>query len=56
MISAYALLSFVAATWFAFGGVDRINPKARGAGIGFRLLLIPASLVLWPWLCWRART
>jgi len=31
-------------------GVDRIDPNARGAGLGFRLLILPGSAALWPLL------
>lgn len=55
MMAAYLALSFVVALWFAFGGVDRLDEKARGAGWGFRLLLIPGAMALWPWLLWRLR-
>lgn len=55
MIITYLLVSFAAAVWFAARGVDRLDEKARGAGWGFRLLLIPGAMVFWPLLLGRRR-
>ena len=33
---------------FAFVGVQRIDPDAAGAGIGFRLVILPGVVMLWP--------
>ncbi len=40
---------------FVFRGVDRIDPAARGAGVGFRLLILPGVVALWPLLFLRWR-
>jgi hypothetical protein len=29
-------------------GVSRIDPAAKGAGLGFRLIIFPGVLALWP--------
>jgi hypothetical protein len=29
-------------------GVDRIDEAARGASMGFRLLILPGTIALWP--------
>lgn len=34
-------------------GVQRIDPAAEGAKLGFRLLILPGSAALWPLLAWR---
>lgn len=36
--------------WF---GVNRIDPHAKGGSWGFRLLILPGTTVLWPWLLHR---
>lgn len=38
---------------FAARGVSRLDPAAEGAGIAFRLLLIPGATALWPLLAVR---
>lgn len=52
MIAAYLFWSAAFALWFVARGVDRMDEKARGAGWGFRLLLVPGVMVFWP-LLWR---
>ena len=57
-----ALLVEAAGVWLWIGagvaalfltvGVDRIDPDARGA-YAFRLLLVPAILLIWPLVLWR---
>ena len=44
----YAAAGFLFALVFVFKGVGRIDPAAREARIGFRLLILPASIALWP--------
>lgn len=56
LLTGYAWLGLVFALWFIARGVARVDPAARGTGWGFRLLLLPGSLALWPLLarrCWR---
>ena|ERR1051325_4733802 len=50
LAEGYLLLGFVYAVYFVFWRVQRIDAGAEGAGWGFRLLLIPGSTVLWPYL------
>ncbi len=35
---------------FAAFGVGRIDPAAKGATLGFRLLVLPGAIALWPYL------
>lgn len=37
-------------------GIGRVDPAARGAGLGFRLLVLPGVALLWPLLAWRWAT
>lgn len=48
--AVYAVLGLLFAVWFVGVGVDRIDPAARGAGLGFRLLILPGVAALWPLL------
>lgn len=37
------------------GGLARVDPATRGSSPFFRLLILPATLALWPWLLRRWR-
>jgi len=50
---AYAVIGLLFAVWFAFFGVNGLDPAARGAGVWFRLFIIPGSAALWPGLFFR---
>ena len=47
---AYAFAGLVFAVAFALFGVQRVDPAAREAGAGFRLLILPGAAALWPLL------
>lgn len=49
-LGVYAGLGVVFAVLFVLFGVDRIDPAARGAAPGFRLMILPGSAALWPLL------
>lgn len=56
-------VEFAALIWLACGAsfalvfltleVQRIDPLAKGAPWGFRLLIAPGTVVFWPLLAWR---
>lgn len=48
--AAYASLGLLIAIAFVALGVNRVDPAARAAPIAFRLLIIPGSIALWPWV------
>lgn len=48
--AVYAAAGLIFAAVFVFAGVGRIDPAAKGAPLGFRLLIIPGAVALWPWL------
>jgi hypothetical protein len=52
-IAAYLLLGVAFAIPFAIKGAAAIDPVARHATWGFRLLVIPAAAALWPLLLLR---
>ncbi len=52
-LGVYVALGFLFAIAFVSAGVARIDPAARGASLGFRLLIFPASVALWPLLARR---
>jgi hypothetical protein len=49
----YAVLGLLFAVCFAAVGVGRLDPAARGAGLGFRLLIVPGAAAFWPLLLGR---
>jgi len=48
LLLAYAGLGIAFAILFATVGVQRVDPVAKGAGVGFRLLILPGAAALWP--------
>ncbi len=48
--AAYAAVGVVFAAVFAVWGVARVDPAAKGAPLGFRLLILPGCAALWPLL------
>jgi len=51
--SIYAIAGFIFAIPFVLRGAGRIDPVARSGTIGFRLLIIPGTIALWPLLLGR---
>ena len=49
----YAAAGVVFAAAFVTRGVQRVDPAAKGAPIGFRLLILPGCTALWPFLLGR---
>ena len=52
-VRLYAIVGLAFAVVFVLLLVQRIDPAAKGSGIGFRMILIPSAAVLWPLLAWR---
>ena len=52
-LGAYLGVGLLFAIPFAIFGASRIDPGARGSGIGFRVLLIPGAALFWPLLMQR---
>ncbi len=48
VVALYAAAGAVFAVAFLLLGITRIDNGAKGAGLGFRLLLIPGLIALWP--------
>jgi hypothetical protein len=44
----YLLLGLLFAIFFLIRGVERIDPSAHGSGLGFRLIILPGTIALWP--------
>ncbi len=46
---AYAAIGVAVAIAFVTLGVSAVDPAARGAGVGFRAIIMPGLAALWPW-------
>ncbi|MCI0417642.1 MAG: hypothetical protein L0387_04960 [Acidobacteria bacterium] len=53
VLSAYGLFGLLFGVCFVTAGVSRLDPLAKGAGLGFRLLILPGVAALWPLLLYR---
>ena len=48
--AAYGLVGVVFALAFVTRGIERIDPVAKHAPVGFRLIAMPGAAALWPLL------
>ena len=48
IVLAYVLCGLALGVPFVLGGVDRVDEAARGASLGFRVLILPGTIALWP--------
>ena len=55
LFGVYLLCGLVFAVPFAFVGVGKIDPHAAHGTWGFRLLIVPGTILLWPLLARRWR-
>jgi hypothetical protein len=53
LFGIYLACGLVFAVPFAWIGVRKIDPHAGAGTWGFRLIIIPGTILLWPWLAWR---
>jgi hypothetical protein len=45
---AYSFFGVAIGVPFVLRGVDLVDASARGASIGFRLIILPGTVALWP--------
>jgi len=48
LLYVYVITGIAIAAWFAFYKVTRIDKAAAGTSFWFRVLLLPAGILLWP--------
>jgi hypothetical protein len=53
LAAVYGLLGLLFAIPFVSIGIGKIDSRAQGAGLGFRLLVLPGVAALWPLLLFR---
>ena len=47
-LAAYTAFGLLFAVAFVWVGVERMDSQARGARVGFRLLILPGVAAFWP--------
>ncbi len=50
LLAIYLACGLLFALPFALFGVKAIDPRAAHGSWGFRILIIPGTIALWPWL------
>ena len=55
LVGAYLAAGVLFAVPFVLRWVRRIDPDAEGGSRGFRALIFPGAVALWPVLLWRVR-
>lgn len=48
VIAIYLMLGFLFAIAFVIKGVNVVDEGAHGSTIGFRIIIIPGTIALWP--------
>jgi len=48
LLAGYAAIGLVFAVAFAAAGAARLDPNAREASVGFRIVILPGATALWP--------
>lgn len=51
ILYGYCAVGFVFALWFSFFKLRKIDEAAKGSTVWFRLIIMPASILLWPIVC-----
>ncbi len=46
--TVYVACGLVFAPFFVWRGAGRLDPAAKSAGLGFRLIVLPGAAALWP--------
>jgi hypothetical protein len=50
VVAAYLAAGFVFAIPFILKGITKVDEGAHGATWGFRIIIIPGTIVFWPFL------
>jgi len=53
LVGIYLLAGLIFAGPFVVRGVRQVDASAVGSTRGFRLIILPGVIALWPWLAWR---
>lgn len=47
-VAIYLIAGVLFAVFFLIKGIEKIDTAAHGSGLGFRLIILPGTVVLWP--------
>ena len=50
LVAGYLAIGLLFGIFFAFKGAELLDPVAAGSPIGFRILVLPGAVALWPLL------
>ncbi len=48
ILYGYCIAGIVFAVWFSFFKVAKVDEVATGSSVWFKLIIIPATILLWP--------
>lgn len=55
VVGVYALIGILVALPFVLRGAGRLDTAAAQGSLGFRILILPGAVALWPILAWKWR-
>ena len=47
-LAIYLIAGILFAVFFLLNGIEKIDTTAHGSGWGFRLIVLPGTIVFWP--------
>jgi hypothetical protein len=50
LFMGYLALGILFALAFVAIGIGRVDPVAKDSSVGFRLIIFPGVVAMWPWL------
>ncbi len=53
IVGIYAAIGVAFGIVFLIRGVGRVDAAARGSSLGFRAIIAPGVIAVWPFLAWR---
>jgi hypothetical protein len=53
LLYLYIVLGIVIALWFAFFKVHHLDHNAEGTSLLFRIMILPGSIILWPYIIYK---
>jgi hypothetical protein len=56
LLFVYVVIGAIVSAWFAFYKVTRIDHAAKGTSFWFKILLLPAGILLWPVVLYKLTT
>ncbi len=48
LVLAYLVTGLLFAILFLAKGIEKVDPATHGSGMGFRLIILPGTVALWP--------